>query len=270
MKPTPPPSKQRRGEARRLWPHFARWLVAALAAGGLPDAAKTAEPLAGCSARSGANAPMVIELYTSEGCNSCPPADRWLSQWGSQPEVIALAFHVDYWDHLGWKDPFGSPAHTERQSQQRAVNGSRFSYTPQITINGVDSRQWRDEGPPMAGAAVASALRVLLTREGERYTALLQPGAGTPKRLAAYWTVTEDRLVSAVKSGENQGTTLTHDFVVREYKSVPIWTTDFETASTLTFSPARAAGSAVHPRRVNLVIVNAASGRPVQGVSLGC
>lgn len=223
-----------------------------------------------CRAESGERQALLVELYTSEGCNSCPPADRWLSQWGSQPEVIALAFHVDYWDHLGWKDPFGSPAHTDRQSQQRAVNGSRFSYTPQITINGVDSRQWRDEGPPMAGAAVASPLRVLLTREGERYTALLQPGAGTPKRLAAYWTVTEDRLVSAVKSGENQGTTLTHDFVVREYKSVPIWTTDFETASTLTFSPARAAGSAVHPRRVNLVIVNAASGRPVQGVSLGC
>ncbi|HUG25789.1 DUF1223 domain-containing protein, partial [Piscinibacter sp.] len=85
-----------------------------------------------CSARSGPAAAPLVELYTSEGCNSCPPADRWLSALKDRPGVVALAFHVDYWDGLGWKDRFASPLHTQRQAQQRAVNGARFSYTPQV------------------------------------------------------------------------------------------------------------------------------------------
>ncbi|MDO9316218.1 MAG: DUF1223 domain-containing protein [Burkholderiaceae bacterium] len=264
------PAMQRLGVTGRIAVVTLCWLIATLGTGSLVAAAQAADPVGDCNVRSGASTPTVIELYTSEGCSSCPPADRWLSKWTSQPDVIALAFHVDYWDNLGWKDPFGSPAHTERQYQQQAVNGSRFSYTPQVTINGADSRQWQSLRPPIAVSAAASLLQVQLSRDGGRYIAQVRHAAGAPERLAAYWAVTENRHVSAVKSGENRGETLTHDFVVREYRLVPVWTTGTETARTLTFSPALATRSADHLRHVNLVIVDAASGRPVQAVRLGC
>ena len=74
----------------------------------------------------------MVELYTSEGCSSCPPADRWLSALKDGPPVVALAFHVDYWDRLGWKDRNASPAYTRRQAAQQRFNGARFSYTPQV------------------------------------------------------------------------------------------------------------------------------------------
>lgn len=254
----------------RLTATTARLLAATVCALQLAAVAQPTDPASGCTVRSGASVPPVVELYTSEGCSSCPPADRWLSTLTRQPEVIALAFHVDYWDHLGWKDPFGSPAHTQRQYQQQAVNGSRFSYTPQVTINGVDSRQWRSLRPPLAVPSAASPVQVRLSRDGDHYTAVVQPTADAPGRLAAYWAVTENQQVSAVRAGENRGETLTHDFVVREYRPVPLWVTTTEGARTLSFSPASTARSATHPRQVNLVIVDADRGRPVQAVRLGC
>ena len=89
-----------------------------------------------CTAASTRQVPPVVELYTSEGCNSCPPADRWLSKLKADPAVVALAFHVDYWDRLGWKDRFASAAFTARQAAQQASNGARFSYTPQVVVDG--------------------------------------------------------------------------------------------------------------------------------------
>ena len=106
----------------------------------LPNPTLAAAPA--CSARSGALAPTVVELYTSEGCNSCPPADRWLSRLKADPAVVALAFHVDYWDRLGWKDRFASPLYTQRQAQQQSISGARFSYTPQVIVDGVDRPDW--------------------------------------------------------------------------------------------------------------------------------
>lgn len=91
---------------------------------------------AACVATSAAQAPALVELYTSEGCNSCPPADRWLSRLPRDGSVIPLAFHVDYWDYLGWRDRFASAQFSERQRQQLSVNGSRFPYTPQVVVNG--------------------------------------------------------------------------------------------------------------------------------------
>ena len=78
-----------------------------------------------CSATSGATAPLVVELYTSEGCSSCPPADRWLSTLKGRPDVLALAFHVNYWDRLGWPDRFASVEATERQHKLAQLAGSR-------------------------------------------------------------------------------------------------------------------------------------------------
>src|SRR5689334_7353524 len=80
--------------------------------------------------------PVVVELFTSQGCNSCPPADAFLGELAARPDVLALSLHVDYWDYIGWKDPFAQRAYTERQrSYSRALN-QRFVYTPQMVIDG--------------------------------------------------------------------------------------------------------------------------------------
>ena len=104
--------------------------------------AALAAPADACEVRSGPVAPVVVELYTSEGCDSCPPADRWLSGLKGREGVVALAFHVDYWDRLGWADRFASPAHTQRQQQRQRLSGARFIYTPQVIANGMDWRRW--------------------------------------------------------------------------------------------------------------------------------
>ena len=221
-----------------------------------------------CSASSARVVAPVVELYTSEGCNSCPPADRWLSKLKTDPTVVALAFHVDYWDRLGWKDRFASAAFTERQASQQASNGARFSYTPQVVVDGRDRTDW----PAVALASAsrpAASIEVTLMRNGERVVATIVPGANAPRKLAAYWAVTEQGHVSAVKAGENDGATLHHDFVVREYAPVPAWAAQNGASETLSFKPARPADAA-HPRSVNLVVVDAASGRPVQALKIGC
>ena len=229
-----------------------------------------AVPTAVCTARSSATVAPVVELYTSEGCNSCPPADKWLSRLKADPNVVGLAFHVDYWDRLGWKDRFASPAYTQRQAQQQASNGARFSYTPQVVLDGRDHKDWYAATPPSSARSRATATVALaLVREGERITATVQPAANAPARLAAFWAVTENGHATAVKAGENDGVTLTHDFVVREYTPVAAWVAQPGTPVSLSFTPTLAA-SPNHPRHVNLVVLDAATGRPVQALKLGC
>ena len=219
---------------------------------------------AACEARGGRHVPVVIELYTSEGCSSCPPADRWLTRQQSAEDVIALAFHVDYWDRLGWPDRFADSAYTERQRQWQRRLDLRFVYTPQIVLNGEDRKDWpriarvTRRSTAMAGAS----LRRLA--DGS-YQAEIQPHAGAP-RLGAYWAVTEDGHRTAVKAGENEGAALHHDAVVRHYRELPTLTA--RTGETQRFvlrvPPAERA------RRIVLVVHDASTGRPVQAVSLAC
>jgi len=249
---------------------FHRFITPLTAGLALCAAAVTASAAAAqsCSVRSGAAAPAVVELYTSEGCSSCPPADKWLSKLKADPSVVALAFHVDYWDRLGWKDRFASAAFTQRQAEQQRPSGARFSYTPQVIVNGADRPDWPRatvSAPDRAAAPVA----LQLVRDGSRVEATVTPAAGAPARLAAYWAVTENGHVSAVKAGENEGVTLNHDDVVREYRQVAAWDARADAPTTLRFEPAGNADPA-HPREVNLVIVDAATGRPVQAAKLGC
>ncbi len=240
--------------------HTRLLLVATLASAVAPVAAQT------CSAQSAAHGTPVVELYTSEGCNSCPPADRWLSALSARHQVVALAFHVDYWDRLGWVDRFASSAFTQRQAQQQAVNGSRYSYTPQVVINGVDRKDWPGAsiGSPTRGAV---GVQISLARTGEATSATVQASAST--RLAAYWAVTENGHRTAVKGGENRGVTLKHDHVVRELQPVPAWAAEAGKPTTLQFRPGSAATPG-HPREVNLVVLDADTGRPVQALKLGC
>lgn len=217
-----------------------------------------------CSAHSGSTPATVVELYTSEGCNSCPPADRWLSALPVRPDVIALAMHVDYWDHLGWRDRYGAKAYTDRQMRQQRVNGSRFNYTPQVVVNGRDRKDWPSLKP---AALAASPVEISLTRDGTLISAIVR--SASHAQLAAFWAVTEMGHRSAVRAGENAGVTLLHDHVVRELQEVATWQAAAGTAMQLQFRPGTPVDAA-HPRHVNLVVIDATTGRPLQALKLAC
>ena len=181
-----------------------------------------------CTATSGATVPVVVELYTSEGCDSCPPADRWLSKTISErskdANFIPLAFHVDYWDYIGWKDVYAQPVFAQRQSALASSGGASGVYTPQIFVNGRDDRSWTGGTARMGAGGKAQATVKFNAASQWRDDGvnisgkLAEPSAGVRLRYA----VTENGLVSAVKAGENKGVTLRHDAVVRAHGVVPV------------------------------------------------
>lgn len=215
-----------------------------------------------CRVESAPVAPRVIGLYTSEGCNSCPPADHWLSQLRGRSDVLAVAFHVDYWDRLGWRDRFADARFTDRQSQTQAHSGVRFSYTPQVIVDGLDWRRWPDL--PTAQSR-PSPVRLTLWRRGERVHWRVEPLADAPQRLALWWAVLEDGHRSDVKAGENVGVVLHHDHVVRRYGTEPVWSGPH----TQVFD-APVVGEGGRRTRTVVVVTDARNGRPVQAAAIGC
>ncbi len=228
-------------------------------------AASSAAVAAGpsCEAQSPATLVPVIELYTSEGCSSCPPADRWLStlkESAAGGKAVVQAFHVAYWDYIGWIDRFASPTHTARQKQVAASNGLSNIYTPQVVRNG---RDWRDFGRAVIASAPARASIALQRKAADAFEANVAP-SDPSARWSAYWTVTEHGHSSKVNAGENAGEVLQHDFVVRQY--VPVG--DYQGPARLVLRAV--AGEAGHPRQVNLVVFDKPSGQPLQAISVGC
>lgn len=213
-----------------------------------------------CRAESGAQVPVVVELYTSEGCNSCPPADRWLSSLKDRPDVLAAAFHVDYWDRLGWKDRFASASHTQRQARQQAAAGARFSYTPQVLVDGRDWRRW----PELPAPTSSSPVRLAMQRFGEQVELQVRP-LDTQRRWTLWWAVLEDGHVSEVKAGENSGVMLHHDHVVRQHGSIAPFAGEL---TRRVDAPSRGEGARVP--RVLTVVTDAASGTTVQALQLRC
>ena len=243
------------------------WLAALTCSAGLA-AGTDALAQGACSARSAASVTPVVELYTSEGCSSCPPADRWLSSLKDGAPVVALAWHVDYWDRLGWKDRYASPAYTRRQAAQQRSNGARFSYTPQVVANGVDRPDWQSlRRAPQSGGTAPVTIELL--RQGDAVVATVAAGPQAPAQLSALWAVTEDGHATQVQAGENQGARLAHDHVVRESLEVPAWSARAQSAVPLRYTPQTAADPA-HPRRISLVVLDAATGRPLQALQIGC
>ncbi len=227
-------------------------------------AASTAMAAPGCQATRSGTAPALIELYTSEGCSSCPPADRWLSTLKGKPDVLALAFHVNYWDRLGWPDRFASVEATNRQHDLAQRAGSRQVYTPQVVANGQDWRDWNQRHK--LPETTASPVSLTLSREGDTVTAQVAATRAASTQLSGYWAVLEDQHISKVRAGENAGETLRHDHVVRLYKPVPAWAA--AQGGSMQLSVSR--GVPEHPRRVVFVVTDAATQRPLQAVSLGC
>lgn len=172
----------------------------------------------------------LLELYTSEGCSSCPPADRWLAQLNGSKQsdrsvetrldqqLIPLSFHVTYWDYIGWRDRFGQTRFDERQRQTARHAGSRSIYTPQFVLNGRDFRSFRkiDSAVESTNAEAAQAsLRLKLTETRPRSLRFELDGKTDIADTAIYLAWYENGLSSIVDAGENDGRALHHDFVVR-------------------------------------------------------
>jgi hypothetical protein len=201
-------------------------LAAILAA--LPVIAAAAP--AACSAMSDERLAALIELYTSEGCDSCPPADNWLSRLGSADgtkRAVAIAFHVDYWDRLGWTDRFASAGYTARQQEQMRRQRSSFIYTPQVMLQGRDFPQWRASGEPAAAIAAVNAKRprasIELAVDAVGANAVVDVHVTVPDvrdrpHAVVAVALVQGRLSSDVKAGENAGKRLTHDHVVRQWR----------------------------------------------------
>ena len=206
---------------------FVAVITALLAA--MPSAASPAA----CHAASGRETVALVELYTSEGCDSCPPADRWLSSAFApgRTGAVAVAFHVDYWDRLGWKDRFASAAWTKRQYESARAAHSDLVYTPQVLIQGRDFSDWRNGS---RNAAALEELARVPARADIALDAAPEPGRIAVKLSAhvhvpadrkgarVFVAVTEDGLVSEVKAGENAGKRLVHDHVVRTLRDVAV------------------------------------------------
>jgi len=168
----------------------------------------------------------VVELFTSEGCSSCPPADALLTELGGDaPSVYALAFHVDYWDSLGWADPFASPAWTARQRLYAASFGTSDLYTPEMIVGGTESFTGSDRKRASAAIArtLASAPAVGVTVRAR--AASLQDvevdveAPGTPLDARLQIALVQGYAVVDVRAGENGGRTLRHTHVVRAWET---------------------------------------------------
>jgi hypothetical protein len=184
-----------------------------------------------CSAQSGERTAALVELYTSEGCSSCPPADRWLSglraQGGVPGRIVPLALHVDYWDYIGWKDPYAKREFSLRQRKLTQLQRLALVYTPQVMLQGRDFRGW---GTPAFQEAVAkinaqpAKASIELAIRGAKAAGLnVEAQARLLDRAqyeqaALYLAAYQNRLVSTVDAGENRGRVLAHDYVVLEWQ----------------------------------------------------
>lgn len=207
----------------------------------LIDAGSAAEAAtARCTAASAPHRTALVELYTSEGCSSCPPADDWLGRLGAaaNPEMIVpLALHVTYWDSPAWRDRFSNPRFDTRQRDQMHRVGARFVYTPQILVGGQVLKDWSDRGafeqqvrgivvqpsPVDIGLAVERSGLASAAEAGLDVEATITPRGKLPASSQAVIALYENRLSSDVAGGENGGRSLHHDYVVRTWlEPVPL------------------------------------------------
>jgi hypothetical protein len=172
-------------------------------------------------------APVVVELFTSQGCSSCPPADALIHDIANDPamrgRVIPLAFHVDYWDSLGWRDPFSSAEWTQRQARYARAMHLSSSYTPQAVVNG--TREFVGSNRAAMSAALEKAsnekqgeITLTTRREGNSLIATIH--ATVPANDDLMLAIVEDGVTTKIEHGENAGRTLTNDAIVRKLVQV--------------------------------------------------
>ncbi|MCG6903849.1 MAG: DUF1223 domain-containing protein [Rhodobacter sp.] len=169
---------------------------------------------------------VVVELYTSQGCSSCPPADALLNELAERDDVLPLALHVDYWDYIGWKDEFANPEHTRRQKAYAHAAGQRTIYTPQMIVGGLDhvvgykpmhlAELIEDHGKRV------SPVTVSLTRDGGGVRIHADPASGAGKMVVQLVRYMPNSTV-AIERGENAGKTITYSNVVTGWKVLGGW-----------------------------------------------
>ncbi len=166
----------------------------------------------------------VIELFTSQGCSSCPPADKLLGQLAAEPNLISLTLAVDYWDYLGWKDTLALHSHTKRQRSYAKMRGDMNVFTPQAVVNGVKFVVGSDAGEisaalrnhPSNEAEIALAVK----RDGENIAVDVGPGKGK----ATVWMLSVASKVDVqIEKGENKGTNAVYFNVVRAWRNLGAW-----------------------------------------------
>ncbi len=176
--------------------------------------------------------PVVVELFTSQGCSSCPPADAFLGELAKRPDVLALSLHVDYWNYIGWADPFSSPAMTARQRAYSRSLGHRYIFTPQMVIGG----RLQEVGSKTAKVERAIAkvkrqappkLRLEVVSKGAGKAVVripASPPASKSSATATVWLVGFDNLhTTPITSGENSGRTISYYNVVRTIRPIGSW-----------------------------------------------
>ena len=160
----------------------------------------------------------LIELFTSEGCSSCPPADAWVSKLKTSPDlwksVVPVVFHVDYWNGLGWPDRFATRGNTDRQHRYAAAWRSNSVYTPGFVLNGREWRDWNGRAPQQAPSATKVGKLQVTLRDRTHADVTFTPIGNAPKSLQVELALLGGNLESDVKRGENSGRKLRHDFVV--------------------------------------------------------
>ena len=243
-------------------------------AAALQMAAVNAMATDACTAASGAQTAALVELYTSEGCSSCPPADRWLASLpGPQhplDKVVPIALHVPYWDYIGWKDALAKPEFAARHSWLTGLNGHRTVYTPHFFVSGKELRGWGrqlDAEILRINARPARARVEIRAERAESGVLAIRATAASPledEPLQLFLAVTEDRITSHVRAGENRGVTLHHAHVARAWIG-PLALTDgrIATRQTVSLDPAW------NPARLGVVgfVQNGRTGEVLQAVA---
>lgn len=171
------------------------------------------------------SSPVVIELFTSQGCSSCPPADALMHKLAARGDVIALSMHVDYWDYIGWKDEFGRAENTARQKAYAHAGGRRSVYTPQMIIGGVDSvvgTHPMDVADLIAKhSARKSDVALKIARSGGKVS--IAANARKAGKYDVKLVRFTDKRTTAIKKGENAGKTITYVNVVSDFATVGTW-----------------------------------------------
>ena len=179
--------------------------------------------------RSGPARTQLLELFTSEGCSSCPPAEGWFTTLRQSKrlwkDVVPVAFHVDYWDGLGWRDPFASKAFSNRQHTYAAAWGAQTVYTPCFVLSGAEWREHTLEAIPVA-TKDAGTLTATVAANGMVEIAYIPPKAMSARKWRANAAVLGFGVASNVKAGENGGRRLIHDFVALAHQTVSMSVSD--------------------------------------------
>ena len=207
------------------------WSAAALAA-----TAAVASALPGLAEppKTGPKPSIVLELFTSQGCSSCPPADALLGKMTDQPGVVTLSYSVDYWNYLGWRDTLSSPANSERQRDYARVRGDGKVYTPQLVVDGMIHVNGSNEAAMemamhKAGEQLSKA-KVPIAMHAETDTLVIDIGAApesSDKRAATVWlALAKDKETVSITRGENRGQRITYHHPVRGLSPVGMWKGD--------------------------------------------